>query len=119
MNENIFWILTAKIKEGQTEDLKKLIVEMTDYTKANESGTLNFEWFISSDEKFCHIYEKYEHSEATVNHLKNFSANFAPKFMNCLEIKSFTVYGKPSEEVIKMMTPLGVKFMEPAGGFIR
>ncbi len=119
MNENIFWILTSKIKEGEIENLKTLITEMTDFVKANEPGAVNYEWFISSDDKFCHINERYENSEATVLHLKNFTKNYAQRFMGCLDIKSFTVYGNPSEEVVNMMSPLGVVFMKPAGGFIR
>lgn len=119
MNENIFWVLITKIKEGETGNLKALISEMTESTKVNEPGAINFEWFISSDEKFCHLYERYENSAATVTHLRNFTKNYAKRFMECLEVKSFMVYGKPSEEVIKMMSPLGVVFMEPAGGFIK
>ncbi|MCB0728879.1 MAG: antibiotic biosynthesis monooxygenase [Ignavibacteria bacterium] len=119
MNENIFWVVTAKVKEGEIGNLKALISEMTESTKANEPGAINYEWFISSDEKFCHVYERYTNSETTVSHLKNFNKNYAKRFIGCLDVKSYTVYGKPSEEVVNMLSPLGVVFMEPAGGFIR
>lgn len=119
MNDNIFFILTTKIKEGELDNLRSLITEMTDSTKVNEPGTINYEWFISADEKFCHSYERFEHSEATLIHQKNFMKNFAKRYMACLEIKSFAVYGNPSEEIINMLTPLGVVFMKPAGGFLK
>lgn len=119
MSENIFWIVAAKVKEGELENLKVLKDEMTEYTKTNEPGALNYEWFFSSDEKFCHLFENYSDSSAAVAHMKSFGKNYAGRFMSMLEVKSFTVYGEPSEELEKILNPLGVVFMKSSAGFKR
>lgn len=119
MSENIFWIVASKIKEGELENLKVLRDEMTEYTKANEPGALNYEWFISSDEKFCNLFENYSDSSTAAAHMKSFGKNYAQRFMSILDVKNFTVYGEPSEELAKILTPLGVTFMKPSAGFKR
>ncbi len=119
MSENIFWIVAAKIKENEMENLKALRDEMVNHTKTNEPGTLSYEWFISPDHKFCHLFESYSDSAAAVIHMKSFGKNYAQRFMSALEVKGFTVYGEPSEELSKILNPLGVVFMKPEGGFNR
>lgn len=119
MNENIFWIVATKVKEGELENLKALKDEMTEYTKTNEPGALKYEWFISSDEKYCHLFENYSDSSAAVTHMKSFGKNYAGRFMSILEVKNFTVYGEPSVELTKILNPLGVVIMNSSGGFER
>lgn len=119
MNDNIFWVLTTKIREGELDNLRVLMNELTEATKNNEPEAMNYEWFISSDEKYCHLFEKYSNSASTIIHLKSFFKNFGKRFMSILEIKSFTVYGNPSDELKEIMDPLGVVYMMPFGGFSR
>lgn len=119
MSSNIFWVLVTKIKEGELENLRILMSELTESTKANEPEAINYEWFISADEKFCHLFENYTDSSATIVHLKSFFKNYGMRFMSALEIKSFTVYGNPSDELKEMLNPLGVVYMLPFGGFSR
>lgn len=119
MSEKIFWVTAAKIKEGEQENLRVLINEMNEYTKNNEPGTVKYEWFKSDDEKYCHLYEHFTDSAAATVHLKSFFKNFGKRFMSTLEVKSFTVYGKPSDELKGMLDTMGVIYMESAGGFTR
>ncbi|MEO8666679.1 MAG: antibiotic biosynthesis monooxygenase [Ignavibacteria bacterium] len=117
MIEDIFWITAAKVKEGQFVNLKTLMNEMVASAKANEPGTLNYEWFISDDGKYCHLYEHFKDSESAQNHMNSFVKNFAKRFMEALEIKNFNVYGSPSEELAKILVPSGAVLMKPLGGF--
>lgn len=119
MNENIFWVLETEIGENKLEDLKALIKEMTEYTKSNEPGALNYEWFISEDNKKCTLYERYENSEATLVHLSSFGKNFAKRFMEILAPKRFIVYGSPDEDVKNALNKMGCIYMTPKGGFSR
>ena len=119
MSNNIFWLITAKVKEGQVENLKVLMNELTESTKNNEPETINYEWFLSGDEKFCHLFENYKNSDSTILHLKSFFKNFGKRFMDVLEIKNFTVYGEPTDELKVIMDPLGVVYMKPYIGFSR
>ncbi|MBK8554067.1 MAG: hypothetical protein IPL53_24665 [Ignavibacteria bacterium] len=119
MSKNIFWIVATKVKEGELENLKTLKEEMTEYTKTNEPGALKFEWFISSDDKYCHLFESYSDPPAAIVHMKSFGKNYAQRFMSILEVKNFTVYGEPTEELMKILNPLGVVILNPSGGFER
>ena len=49
ITKNIFWIFELTIKEGQVDNLKKLMTEMVEATKENEQGTMAYEWTISED----------------------------------------------------------------------
>ena len=116
MNENIFWVVSAKVKEGELENLKALMNEMVESTM-NEPDTINYEWFISDDNKYCHLYERYKNSDAAVIHMKSFVRDFVKRFVSVLDIKSNIVYGTLSDELEKMLTPMGAVFMKPLGGF--
>lgn len=117
MNDNIFWILSSKVKEGETGNLKSLMNEMISDTKEKNPGTMFYEWFISQDDKYCHLFERYKDSESALFQLKSFGKNFSKKFMQLLEIKSFTVYGNPDPELTNALIPLGAAIMPFVDGF--
>lgn len=119
MNEHVYWILELKIKPGELDNFKVLMMEMIEATQANEPGTLNYEWTINENNTSCHIYERYIDSTATMVHLGNFGANFADRFMTCLEPTRFYVYGQPNDEVKEALSGFGAVFMAPIGGFTR
>lgn len=119
MNEHVSWIFELAIKEGQLENLKKLMVEMVDATKTNEPGTLSYVWTISEDNKQCHIYEQYVDSKATLIHLTTFVEKYAGRLMETGDATRFVVYGNPNNEVIKALEGFGAAYMSPIGGFVR
>ena len=119
MSSNISWLLALNVKEGQNENFKKLMGEMVDFVNQNEPDTLNYEWFLSTDEKTCHIYERYEDSPAVMKHLKGFGENFAERFMGCLDPTWFTVYGNPGDDVKEALTAFAPVYMSPSMGFAR
>ena len=119
MSTNVFWLLALNVKEGKSEELKKLMGEMVDATNKNEPDTLNYEWFLSDDGKICHLYERYKDSAAMLTHLKNFGENFAERFMGCLEPTGFTVYGNPDAGVKEALAAFSPVFLPPSAGFIR
>lgn len=119
MNEHVSWVFELAIKEGQLENLKKLMVEMVDATKANEAGTLIYEWTISEDSKQCHTYERYADSKATLTHLETFVEKYAGRLMETGDATRFVVYGNPNDEVKKSLEGFGAAYMLPIGGFAR
>ena len=58
MSDNVHWVIELDIKQGELDNFKALMNEMVEATRANEPGTMNYEWFISDDERSCHIYER-------------------------------------------------------------
>lgn len=119
MNEIIFWILETEIGENKLDELKSLMTEMTENTKANEPGTLNYEWFISEDSKKCYLFERFENSDALLVHLSSFMKNYAGRFMEILKVKKFELFGNPGDAARDKMNKMGVKYNSPLGGFLR
>ncbi len=119
MSEQVYWVLEVAIKDGQADNFKALMKEMIDATRANEPGTINYEWAFSDDGKSCHIYERYADSAAAMQHVGAFGANFAGRFMGAVTPTRFVVYGNADDAVKQALSGLGAVFMKPAGGFVR
>ncbi len=119
MSDNVHWLLELNIKDGKLDDFKAVMNEMIEATRANEPGTLNYEWFISEDGKSCHLYERYVDSAATMIHLGSFGEKFAERFLAALEPTRFMVYGNPNDEVRAALAGFGAVHMSQIGGFVR
>ncbi len=118
MSENVFWVITMRIKPGELENFRGVMNDLVDATRTNESNAIHYEWFISDDETQCHIYERYADSAAVMMHVKNFG-HFAERFMAAVEVTGMTVYGNPNDEVTEAAKGFGAVFMAPFGGFAR
>ncbi len=119
MSNHVYWIIEAEVKDGKLDELKSLMEEMSEATKADEPGALNYEWSLSEDDKICHIFERYSDSDATMVHMGNFGSKFAGRFMGVLKPTACTLYGDPDERVQKAMKPMGYVPMKSAAGFSR
>ena len=119
ITKNIFWIFEITIKEGQVDNLKKLMTEMVEATKENEQGTIAYEWTISEDNKKCHTLERYLDSEATLTHLATFTSQYAARLMETGDATSFIVYGNPNDDVKRILDGFDAIYMTPIGGFVR
>jgi quinol monooxygenase YgiN len=119
MTENVFWLYEVAVNPGRIEDLKTLMATLVDATRRNETGTINYEWAISNDQKVCHIYERYQDSAAVMTHLKSFAANYAGRFLEVVTPIRLIIYGKPNQEVKDALARINPIFMEPLGGFNR
>ena len=119
VNENIFWIFELAIKEGQLDNLKKLMTEMVESTKEKEIGTIAYEWTLSDDNKICHIHERYADSDAAVKHLATFMEKYAARLMETGDGTSFVVYGNPNVQAKEVLDGFSPVYMSPIGGFIR
>jgi quinol monooxygenase YgiN len=114
----VSWVLECEVKDGKLDDFKELMDEMVAGT-SEEPQTLNYEWFISDDEKTVHLYEKYADSAATVTHVNGFLEKWAGRFMECVDVNRFTVYGNPDEAASQVIAPFGGKQLSTWGGFAR
>ncbi|MBX7041891.1 MAG: antibiotic biosynthesis monooxygenase [Ignavibacteria bacterium] len=119
MSKNVHWIIEASVREGKLEDLKGLITEMVDATKASEPGAINYNWNFNDDESYLYLYERYADSDAALVHMGNFVKNFAGRFMSFLEIKKFVAFGDISDQMKKALSGAGAKVMTDHAGFDR
>ena len=118
MSSTVSWNLQLAVRDGQLENVRTLMNEMVESTRA-ESGCTGYQWFISSDGTTCHLNESYVDSDATLAHLGSFGANFAERFMGCFQPTAFHVYGEPSDAVKSVLDGFGAKYFGALGGFRR
>lgn len=116
---NVFWTFGVAIKDGKLDALKGLIREMSDASKANEPGTLIYEWTISDDAKTAEVHERYADSDAALRHLASFNANFADRLMALVTPTGMTVYGDPNAALKKDLEGAKPVYQAVIGGFAR
>lgn len=116
---HVYWLIKTSIKDGEMENLKAINVELVNATRANEPGTLTYDWSISADGKSCYFCEHYVDSEAVMMHLKTFGEKYAERLLATVEIQSFKVFGAPNENVTKALSGFGAEFHKSIGGFTR
>jgi quinol monooxygenase YgiN len=116
---NVFWTFGVTIKNGKLDALQDLIKEMADASRANEPGTLIYEWTISADRKTAEVHERYADSDAALRHLASFNKNFADRLMALVEPTGMTIYGSPGAALKKELEGAKPVYREVFGGFAR
>jgi quinol monooxygenase YgiN len=81
MATEVSWIVELNLQAGRKTEFTALMNEMINATRANEPGTLNYEWSTSADGAVCHIFERYVDSAAVMTHLGAFGEKFADRFL--------------------------------------
>lgn len=118
MPNAVAWNLQMKVQEGRLDAARTLMTEMVEATRG-EPGAQDYEWYVGEDGSVCHIFERYVDSDAALQHLENFGANFAERFMACFAPTAFYVYGEPSDDVRATLDDFGAAYLGPFGGFSR
>ena len=118
MKDHVAWVIELALKDGKLGAFEELMKEMVEGTSA-EPQTLAYEWYISGDSGEVHIFEKYADSEAMVLHVNGFLSKWAGRFMECVNITRFVVYGDPSPAAREILDGWNAKYLGPWGGFSR
>jgi quinol monooxygenase YgiN len=117
MNQ-IQWMVELEVKPGQEQEMRVLVAEMVSDVRANESGALDYEYYLDGNGK-CHLFERYTDGAATIAHLESFNRVFATRFLEVFQPLRFMVYGSPSQEVKEALTGFNPIYFEKVGGFRR
>jgi len=118
MTGNVSWVIELAVKDGALGTFKALMEEMVAGT-SDEPLSLGYEWYISDDEGTIHIFEKYADSDAMVAHVNGFLEKWAGRFLECVDVTRFVVYGDPSPEARELLAGFGPTYLGPWGGFSR
>jgi quinol monooxygenase YgiN len=97
-----------KIREGMLEGFKQHATECVQQAKEKDPGTLQFDWFISTDKTECEIRETYESSEAFLAHLSNLREQLRILYEKFASDHSVVIYGDPSPELLEKAKARGV-----------
>ena len=90
-----------KIPSGMLEEYKQQVIEYIRQIKEKDTGTVQFDWFISGDKTECEIRETYASSEAALahqDHLHELQGIFFTKFGIP---HGLVLYGDPSPELLE------------------
>jgi quinol monooxygenase YgiN len=100
-----------KFHEGKAEEFKRLCAELMEVVRADDSGTLQFEIYLSDDESECVIYERYRDSEAVIDHGAHVGDIMPAIFATGSGVSA--MLGEPSAELTAMMTGGPVPVFRP------
>jgi quinol monooxygenase YgiN len=123
MTDSAFFIVELEVKPGQVDDLRKVARDMVAATRADEPGTLNYEYFLSADGTTCYIYERYADEAAVLAHSATFPEELS-KRGHAFRPTRLTVYGKITEAIqrrridplLKAVPGIRVVMLEPLAG---
>ncbi|MCV0425435.1 MAG: hypothetical protein K5905_08170 [Roseibium sp.] len=118
-SEEVSWIFSVTIKEGEAANLKKLVNEISKSSKANEPNTLSYHWYISEDHMRGEVHEHYGNSEAALEHLSTFNAEYADRIMTMIKPEGMIVFGNPSNVLRQELAGANPVFMRSVAGFSR
>jgi quinol monooxygenase YgiN len=104
-------IARLKIHDGKLEEFKRLAAECMESVRTKDTGTLQYDWFFSSDHSECLVYERYRDSEALLQHNANLGETIAALFKTCSA--SGEVCGTPSPELKKALERSRVRIYSP------
>jgi quinol monooxygenase YgiN len=90
-----------RIPKGRLEEFKGAVADFIKQVKEKDRGTLQADWFLSSDATECEIREAYKSSQAVLEHQSNLRESIARIFVRFGTPYSVTIYGDPSTEVLE------------------
>jgi quinol monooxygenase YgiN len=97
-----------KIRPGMLEAFKSQAAECISEAKRKDPGTLQYDWFISSDNSECEIRETYENSDALLAHVDNLREPLKILFEQFATDHSVVIYGDPSAQLLENTKSRGV-----------
>lgn len=106
------------LKVGVPTDLKPGFKELMQELVAQaqtEPGTLMYEWFFCSEERTCHIQERYANAEEGEKHVKN----FAGRFFEHIDGIEGVVSANASPYIRSVMDGISPVYATKAAGFNR
>lgn len=91
----------VKIRNGMLDEFKRLASECIKQVKEKDHGTLQYDWFLGSDNTECEIREVYESSEAALVHQSHLRGPLRILFEKIGSPYSLVIYGDPSSELLE------------------
>ena len=102
--------VTAKlnIHDGKLARFKEVAQRCAQTVREKDNGTLQYDWFLSSDQSVCEVREKYRDSSAVLEHMGNLGDTLG-ELLSISDL-SLEVYGSPSKTLLGALEGLDVKF---------
>jgi quinol monooxygenase YgiN len=90
------------VRPGQLEGFKKQAAECIRLTREKDTGTLRYDWFLSSDGAQCEVREAYTGAQGLIEHRANVAPALQTLFGHYADNHAMTVYGQPSRQLLDL-----------------
>ena len=112
-----------KVRQGMLERFKQQAAEMMRQTREKDTGTLAYDWFLSSDGTECEVHEAYVSADDLVDHAFHIREARDALFAESAYDHRMAFYGEPSPRLTELVNKIGVNVtsftefqaLEPAG----
>ena len=98
------------VRPGQLEGFKKQAAECIRITKEQDTRTLRYDWFLSSDGTECEVREAYTAPEGLIEHNSHILDARTRLFKDYADGHFMTVYGAPSPLLLDLLKTHHVGF---------
>ena len=95
-----------KVRDGELDGFKEQAAEMMRQTRAKDTRTLRYDWFLSDDESECEVREGYEDADALIEHAQHVLEAREALFRDFAYDHEMTLYGEPSPALAALIEQL-------------
>ena len=116
-SERIRLVVDLEIHDGKFAEFEALAKQMVAVSE-QETGTLNYKFYLSPDNRQCRLVEGYVDQTAITAHFKGPAVqNLVPQLVQFSTPKRMEFYGDPGAEVTAMANAFGAQFFGAWTGF--
>jgi quinol monooxygenase YgiN len=113
----IIFMLDLSVSDGNTQEAEEFTYKITKKVKANEPGTVIYQYFFGSNDKVF-LYEVYKSNEAAIKHVEDFrGSTWEEEFGGLFSIDNFAVLGNSSNDLKESLEGYTTDFRALKGGF--
>jgi len=92
------------IHDGKLEAFRDLVGQSIAVVRDKDSGTLQYDWFLSADGAECVLRERYRDSDAVLEHAMNLG-DLMGRFMS-ISTPDIEIYGAPTDALLGALAAL-------------
>ncbi len=93
-----------QIHQGKLAEFKEVAARCMQSVREKDTGTLQYDWFLSDDESVCVVREAYRDSDAVFEHIGNLGDAMGE--LLAVSDMELEVFGSPSPELVEATADL-------------
>jgi quinol monooxygenase YgiN len=97
-----------KIRERQLEGFRRQAAEIMRQAREKDTGTVAYDWFLSTDGTQCEVREAYMDADAFIEHAMNVREARDTLFGEFAYDHKMTIYGDPEPRLVELFDRVGV-----------
>ena len=102
MSELILYVDTSQVHEGRLEELKRAMKELAEFVDTNVPRAIAYNVYFTEDGTRMTVAQLHPDPASLEYHMKVAGPAF-PKLGEFLELMRIEIYGKPSDELLKLL----------------